>query len=719
MIFVAIIITMFAFGYLSLWISNGLTAYIKAESLWTKGQKDAVLSLYRFAHFHDEQDFVRFENAIKVPIGDHQARVAILQRSPPDIERAAKGWLQGKNDLHDISYLTILLRYFHSFPYFKEAVHNWRQGDLKIEELRLLAGQLHEVVHRNDVTQKAELHKLLEKLTKLNDEVTEFEDVFTLSLKEGMNQIKDIFNTISVILLIAFVTIGFYIFHTSRNIIRVINESINNEREALQKVAQTAKNANEAKSEFLANMSHEIRTPLNAVTGFSELLSSLVTDKKQKSYLEAIKTSGKNLLMLINDILDLSKIEAGQLDIHVSAVDVRGLLRDIEQIFALQASQKGIRFIININHDLPHILLLDEVRLRQILLNIVGNAVKFTEKGSIGLSVTALERTPPSVFDIYFTIEDTGIGIPEKEIDAIFDSFRQPAGQNGKRYGGTGLGLSICKRLVEMMNGRITVESTEGKGTVFTIKIGDVSSKTGGDTTYHETIHHGGIRFELGKVLVVDDVESNRYFMSELLRSLNLIVLESQNGQEALLLIPEFQPDVILMDICMPVLDGYKTLKKLKQDRKTEHIPVIAVTASSSNEKKTDIQNKGFDGVLLKPVEVHGLLRELSKYLIVSNENLLEGSRYVTTEPLSNCPELIRILDSDFRPRRDRLQTRQPMDEVKAFGNDLKKLGLDTGNDVLVRYGDQLVGYVDNFDVGGIRAALNEFSIFLPTLTDA
>ncbi len=269
-------------------------------------------------------------------------------------------------------------------------------------------------------------------------------------------------------------------------------------------------------------MSHEIRTPLNAVTGLSELLSSLVTDEKQKSYLEAIKSSGKNLLILINDILDLSKIEAGKVEIQYSTVDLRILSQEIEQVFALQASKKDIQFKIDIGSELPSSLQLDEIRLRQVLLNIVGNAIKFTEKGYIQLSAKAVQKQDETVFDIHISVEDTGIGISEKNIDNIFDSFKQQDEQSSSQYGGTGLGLAISKRLIEMMNGKILVDSTVGKGSIFKIIINDVKAKDTEAPAVKERFHHEHTHFEKGKVLVVDDVASNRHLLKELLNKVNL-----------------------------------------------------------------------------------------------------------------------------------------------------------------------------------------------------
>jgi signal transduction histidine kinase len=227
-------------------------------------------------------------------------------------------------------------------------------------------------------------------------------------------------------------------------------------------------------------MSHEIRTPMNAVIGFSDLLSKRVTDKRHKSYLSSIQTASKTLLTLINDILDLAKIEAGRLDIQLETIDPRVIFAELKQLFSLKMADKGLEFRVEIDEALPLALVLDENRLRQVLLNLIGNAVKFTERGHVKIRVQTLRtglQTPSSTdntLDLIIAVEDTGIGIPKNQQDHIFEAFQQMDGQLTKKYGGTGLGLAITKRLIEMMNGQITIQSQVGLGSIFEITLRDV-----------------------------------------------------------------------------------------------------------------------------------------------------------------------------------------------------------------------------------------------------
>ncbi|MCF8089733.1 MAG: AAA family ATPase, partial [Desulfotignum sp.] len=385
--------------------------------------------------------------------------------------------------------------------------------------------------------------------------------------------------------------------------------------EELALARKKAEDANEAKSEFLANMSHELRTPLNAVTGFSELLASVVSDPRQKSYLDAIQVAGRSLLTLINDILDLSKIEAGRLDIACTPVNLNAIFMEIEQIFDIKIREKNLAFSSTHSQDLPDWLFLDEIRIRQVLLNLVGNAVKFTEEGYVKISAHYAPKDDNSG-DLTLSVEDTGIGIRKEEQEKIFDSFEQQSGQDTARYGGTGLGLTITRRLVELMDGTLSVSSTPGRGSRFTVEFKNVkiaSSEIQSLETASLTFEN--IEFSPARVLAVDDIESNRILLKEILSKVGLDAVTAKNGQEALLLAKELRPALILMDIRMPVLSGLDAAEQLKKQTETADIPIIALTASSTKKEKTLAFQKGFDGFLPKPLNFDRLMAELSRHL--------------------------------------------------------------------------------------------------------
>ncbi len=246
-------------------------------------------------------------------------------------------------------------------------------------------------------------------------------------------------------------------------------------KEQAERAREAAEAASKAKSEFLTHISHEIRTPMNAILGLADLLDSLVKDPQQKDYLEAIQTSGKNLMALINDILDLSKVEAGKMEIRREPVCLRSLFKEIESIFSLSIQQKGLRLVTAIGAEVPDSLLLDEARLRQVILNLIGNAMKFTDVGWIKLEASKIEAMGSDGFHLLLVVEDTGMGIQPGAEKEIFETFIQQSGQDAEIYGGTGLGLAITKSLVEMMGGTIAVSSTVGKGSVFEIRLPNVA----------------------------------------------------------------------------------------------------------------------------------------------------------------------------------------------------------------------------------------------------
>ncbi|MCP5109062.1 MAG: response regulator, partial [bacterium] len=513
-----------------------------------------------------------------------------------------------------------------------------------------------------------------------------------------------------------------------------------------------AKKANRAKSEFLANMSHELRTPLNAVIGFSELLSSMAGDQKQKNYTRSIRTAGKSLLTLINDILDLSKIESGMMEVKYAPVNPILIFNEIEHIFHEKLARKDLAYITDIEKNLPALLLLDETRLRQILLNLVGNAVKFTEHGHIKLSARKgneteqaglSARTPGTSartsgqIDLIISVEDTGIGIPAEEQERIFQPFQQQSGQSIRKYGGTGLGLSICKRLTEMMKGRISVESqpstsartpgtsagTPGKGSCFKLVLENVTVPSAEVVTSREdeSFNLGSISFETARVLVVDDVESNRTLLQEMLPRVNLEVLTAKNGQEALAIAEKSLPDVVIMDIVMPVMGGFEAAKALKSNPDTKDIPLIVLSASSTVEQKEKIMESGFFAAFLeKPVEVDKLFKELSNHIPYSRTAAAVPPRTddpyrfkeLPQETLKCLPPLIKILQEEMLPLMDHFKGALKTEEVKKFADKVKQLGEEFAVPGLIDYADRLIQFEQDFDIEGIKKSLADF----PTL---
>jgi two-component system, NarL family, sensor histidine kinase EvgS len=387
--------------------------------------------------------------------------------------------------------------------------------------------------------------------------------------------------------------------------------------------------ANQAKSEFLANMSHEIRTPMNAIIGFTELLSEQLEQPRLRSYVRTIRSAGMSLLQLINDILDLSKIESGKMELHLKPVSMATIIEDIGQFFSLSATAKGIDILLKPDPSLPPALLLDDARLRQILINLVGNAVKFTEKGQITIETHALAVYDHlSKVDLEIRIADTGMGIESADLERIFDDFEQTGSARTRQLGGTGLGLAISRRLAEIMGGSLGVSSQPGEGSIFYltipgIDIAAIHHETGenSEERYQETVDFK--RFQPATLLVVDDIQNNRELIKHFFNDTSIRVITAENGAEALELVSQEEIQLVLMDIRMPVMDGYEATSRLQASH--PDLPIIALTASVMTDKREMLNNRHFNGHLRKPVLKKDLFRELLRFLPCREINTATG----------------------------------------------------------------------------------------------
>jgi len=510
---------------------------------------------------------------------------------------------------------------------------------------------------------------------------------FSVNYQSGIRS-----ETVWFILLTASVILAIT-FYWIRRLRQEISEK-NRVQKALKSARVDAELANKAKSEFLANMSHEIRTPMNAIVGFSHLLSESELTDKQQAYLRSIRVGSDGLLHIINDILDLSKIEAGKMQIECVATDLGKMIEELDLLFYSGMKEKGIDFCIEIEESVPRYLLIDANRVRQILLNIIGNAQKFTDFGKVDLKVyRQISVEAPDKIDLFIDVIDTGIGIDKPALESIFQHFEQNSQGSTSQYAGTGLGLAISRKLAEKMNGSLSAVSALGRGSCFTLRLNSVSLSEQVATVLSEKRTY---EFDDSVVLIVDDVESNRILLTKYLENYPFELFIAENGLEAVEMAERTRPNLVLMDLRMPELDGYEATKRIKKHRDTI---VIALTASALEDEESKKKQQVFDDFLRKPILKSKLISTMAKFL--SHQTQLENEQQPVSWDISteHQTEIASFINDEIMANLKNAHKMGDVEEIEQLSNTLRDKSVVQKHSGLQKYADELIIACKAFDV--------------------
>lgn len=511
---------------------------------------------------------------------------------------------------------------------------------------------------------------------------------------------------------------------TIRDKINTIQNMNTNLEKKVTERTKTAEQANKFKSIFIANMSHEIRTPLSSILGYTDVLIENLSNEDMIKYAQNIKADGENLLKLLNDILDISKIEAGKLDFDYTPININTLINEMNNMFKKKCTEKGLRYICKKDTFLPDNFLLPEARIRQVLINVVNNAIKFTDKGFVRVSINGFNTSLyEKKYQLEIVIEDSGIGIPEENFSRIFENFQQLSSNRS----GSGLGLSITKKIIDYIGGEISLNSKIGKGTVFKIILNDIEITDKAINIDNLSTNINNIDFKKTNILIVDDHKASRDLLKLILKPYNLKIYETESGYKATELVQKHSIDLILLDMRIPDFDGYEVARHIKNNEDTENIIIIAVTADALKTFEKEIKEAGCDEIVKKPFTKSDIILSLMHFLeydkIETEEDIIENIDLLEIPiedsiSIENLEKLYYTLNKEYYEELKLISKKRILNELDSFVTIFKKLYEDYPITIIDIWSKRLTAAILSYDTNEIDNVIKDYEKILINLNN-
>ena len=635
-------------------ILSSLRALVAGEGKWSKSQKNAIIHLQEYISLNDEKYYDLFLEDLKIPTANYKARLE-LEKKHVNYNDVAVFFLEGGSHIQDIKPTIMLLTVFYNNRFLTKAINDWKVADVLLADIINYAQIIKKQFTTNKLYTK-DIQDLMLKVSNLNNQLTEVEDSFSQTLGEASRWLEKTLILLMATFVLLIETTIFYLVYkfcnqftegikklneamnhigkgnlniqlqvTHHDEIGQMNASLNKMTDNLIKQinkTELAEHANQTKNLFLANISHEIRSPLNSILGFTEILRDPQLSETERNYfLDIISRTGITLNNIVSDLLDLSKIEADHLSIEKNPFSLKQLLDDLYQSLSLKCQEKGIELKFIKKGNFSDYIYSDANRLKQILNNLIGNSIKFTDKGYIKVTYESKNNF------LNFEIEDSGIGISEEQLEKLFIPFSQGNHSIHKKYGGTGLGLVISKKLANLLGGDIVIlNSVVNQGSRFLVTIDyNKTQSTQEDSNYlHSDTDKNVNALQGAKILVADDTIENQILIKMFLLKSGAEITNASNGEEALIETTKTPFDIILMDMQMPLIDGYEATKQLRL--KGFNNPIVAMTGYSMKEDKEKCLQSGCNFYLSKPFSKQALTNTLTEAMISLKLSLKDNS---------------------------------------------------------------------------------------------